>query len=327
MINHGHPSAFTLSFRNVNDGFIRLLNIVEKYGVIQESRNGKVKSLPTTVMFEVRQPWEKVLFSPRRDANPIFHLMEAVWMLAGARDVAFLDQFNKNMKNYSDDGVVFNAAYGYRWAAHFGFDQIEEVVSRLKVDPHDRRTVITMWDPQDLLKDTRDMACNCQIMPRVVGDRLDFLITNRSNDLVFGAMGANAVHMSFLQEWLAVSLGLRCGMWHHVSANLHVYEQHFGFLDTSSEDQTWLWKGYPGFQPLVAPGEDAALFRAECVQLVGGKLDGFQSRFLEDTVEPVYASWREWKGGDKEEALEIARSIEANDWRRAVVSWYNRRMK
>src|SRR3546814_14070537 len=112
------------------------------------------------------------------------------------------------MASFSDDGSTFNAAYGHRWRHHFGFDQLETVVDMLSADPNDRRAIITMWDPADLQRTTKDVACNLQIMPRIVGGTLEFTTTNRSNDVIWGLCGANAVHLSFLQEWMAGAHGL-----------------------------------------------------------------------------------------------------------------------
>lgn len=326
-IAFGASNVYTVSCRNVNDGYYRILNLIERNGLVQESRNGRVKVLNAPLLVEVRQPYERVLFDKARDANPIFHLMEACWMLAGGRDVAFVSQFNGNMVNFSDDKSIFNAAYGHRWRHHFGYDQIDRAVEMLRSNKLDRRVVITMWDPsEDLGSASLDIPCNQQIFPRIVNGRLDFTTTNRSNDCIWGLFGANFVHLTFLQEWMAGALGIPVGQWYHLANNAHIYEDHWGLFTKSERDFSYVWSKWPGTQPLLAAGEDSALFRAECVQLVGGKLDGFQSRFLEDTVEPVYASWREWKGGDKEEAIEIAKSIEATDWRRAVLNWYSRRI-
>lgn len=328
MIAFGANDMFTISCRNVNDGYYRVLSLVDTKGVIQDSRNGRVKVLPAPLLVEVRRPYERVLFDAERDANPIFHLLEACWMLAGGRDVLFVSQFNSNMVNFSDDKAVFNAAYGHRWRHHFGYDQIDRAVEMLQANPLDRRVVISMWDPhEDLGSDSLDIPCNQQIFPRIVNGRLDFTTTNRSNDMVWGLFGANFVHLSFLQEWMAGALGLAVGQWYHLTNNAHIYERHWPLIQSNKKDYTWVWAKWPGAQSLLSPGEDAAVFRAECVELVGGKLGGFRTRFLEDTVEPMLAAYSEWKGGNKGEALEIARSIEATDWRRATVAWFARRMK
>src|SRR5690606_37720958 len=184
-------SMWTFDCRNVNDAYARLSHYIMSRGIRLDSRNGATMTAPGPVLVRFRQPYERVLFDEARDANPTFHLMEAVWMLAGARDVAFVEHYNKNMRTFSDDGVVFNAAYGHRWRHYFGQDQLLTVVGLLRANPNDRRAIISMWDAHaDLDSDSKDVPCNLQILPRLVdepdiGKALEFTITNRSNDLVW----------------------------------------------------------------------------------------------------------------------------------------------
>ncbi len=63
-----------------------------------------------TWITEYECPRERVLFSRERDANPFFHLMESLWILAGREDLGFLEHFNSNMRQFSDDGTTFNAS-------------------------------------------------------------------------------------------------------------------------------------------------------------------------------------------------------------------------
>lgn len=320
-------TTFTIDVRNVNDGYYRTLGVLEARGKKMETRNGPAISLPGVFIANVRHPWERVIFDADRDANPTFHLLEACWMLAGRRDTEFVSKFNSNIASYSDDGEVFNAAYGHRWSSHFGYDQIERALGELRRNPNSRRVVIGMWDPScDLGSQSLDIPCNLCICPRIIEGRLNFTIYNRSNDAVFGCWGANAVHMSFLQEWMAAALGLGIGEWVQVSNDLHIYERHWGLLK-SPRDHHAHWTPWPGRQPLVQAGkpEYADLFRQDCIDLMGGKLEGFASPFMEETVEPMYAAWREYKAGDRKEAAYIASCIEAADWRRAVTEWYARR--
>lgn len=321
---------WNLEARNVNDLYPLLCKLLMEKGVLSESRNGRVRVAPGPTVIKIKQPWERVLLDPYRDANPIFHLLEAVWMLAGRNDVDFVTRFNSNMASFSDDGSTFNAAYGHRWRYHFGFDQLEKVIDMLSADPNDRRTVITMWDPADLNKITKDVACNLQIMPRIIDGALEFTTTNRSNDLIWGLCGANAVHLSFLQEWMAGALGLRVGSWNHLTNNLHIYEHHWD-LARRAETYPW-WLGLGPIQPLLTERtrERAQIFRAECIDIAEGRKgddDYFETPFLDETVEPMLFSHAEWKSGNKKGAIEAARSIESSDWRRATIEWYERRMK
>ena len=127
------------------------------------------------------------------------------------------------MKNFSDDGKVFNAAYGHRWRKHFGTDQLLDVINLLKQDISTRQAVIQMWDVEDLVKDTCDKACNTQLIFDTRNNKLNMTVFNRSNDVWWGAYGANAVHFSFLQEVIARAIDYPLGEYRQVSNNFHLY--------------------------------------------------------------------------------------------------------
>lgn len=315
-------------------------------GTRVETRNGWATRLNGAQMITIRNPCERLLFDAERNCNHVFHLMESIWMLAGRRDIAFVKQFNSNIASYSDDDENFHAAYGYRWRNHFGIDQIVQSIKALQADPDDRRVVISMWDA-DVDGNGRvglDFPCNMMVIPAIstwsnprnggmMESRLDFTIINRSNDLVWGLCGANAVHMSMLQEFMAGALGLRVGAWHHFTNNLHVYDKHLELVKHVSDGvraSTRQWVNYGGDTnnhrdgPLMVGTDNWEDFLVECGDICNGKTEGFRNAFLENTVEPVWASWREWKAGNKQEAIDIAECIDAFDWRKAVYEWYQR---
>jgi thymidylate synthase len=102
-------------------------------------------------------------------------------------------------------------------------------VEKLKANPEDRRIVIQIWDAKELQKpEGKDFACNQQLLfdTRPLGDgryALDMTVTNRSNDLIYGAMGSNLFHMSMLHEYIALHAGLQLGSYYQFSKNLHLY--------------------------------------------------------------------------------------------------------
>lgn len=323
---------FTIEINGVNDGWIAVARKVHQLGQKVETRNGPALALPGPLFLRVNWPRRRVLFYEERDANPVFHLMEALWMLAGRNDTAFVKQFNSNIASYSDDGTSFNAAYGFRWASHFGYDQLERAAEMLRANPDDRRVVLAMWDGrQDLGSSSKDIPCNTQVMFRVVNGGLDMTTTNRSNDLVWGLMGANFVHLSIMHEWMAAAVGLplgpaggpQCGRWYHMSNNLHVYERHFKLIAGVKPWALAHCQPYEHYETVT----DATLFRKECNDLVDGKEDFFEDPFFDGTVAPMLSSWQAWKAGDKATAIYDASCIEAWDWREATMAWYQRRTK
>lgn len=174
-----------LTFRNVNEAFYGLVKLFRDGGysdafrtydnliTCKASRNGGVRMIEEPVLITYTHPQERVLFDPNRDANPFFHLYEALWMLAGRNDVASVAYYASNMANYSDNGKTLNGAYGYRWR-HCNYngkgsplepgwaddpdcdkpiDQLDTLVNHLKADPNSRRAVLQMWNVEDdLLK-------------------------------------------------------------------------------------------------------------------------------------------------------------------------------
>ncbi|KKL83676.1 hypothetical protein LCGC14_1972390, partial [marine sediment metagenome] len=177
-----------------------------------------------------RKPMERVLFSPIRDANPFFHLIEALWMLAGRRDVATLEHYVHRMSEFSDNGVTFHGAYGHRWRSRWHSDQLEMAISLLKLQPQSRRAVIQIWDCEvDLYshEKVKDIPCNLIITPWIHNQLLDLTVFCRSNDAIWGAAGANAVQFSILQEYLATKIGVGVGLLYQVSNNFHAYSEIF----------------------------------------------------------------------------------------------------
>ena len=199
-------------------------------GVQEDSRNGPVWVMPEPVSNVYQHPRLLVLFNEFRDANPFFHLYEALWMLAGRNDLAPLARLASNMSNFSVDGKTFNAAYGHRWRNN-GLDQLREVIEKLKKTPNTRQAVINIWDQDDDLVDgehnARDRACNLSMVftPRVRDGKkvLDMMVSNRSNDAVWGAYGANYVHFSMVLIFVAEASGFDVGQYTQVSANFHMY--------------------------------------------------------------------------------------------------------
>lgn len=212
--------------RNVHEAFPRALHLLDEIGVKRDSRNGPVILSPQPVTTFYRKPIERVLFWPARDANPFLHLYESLWMLAGRNDVQPLTQYAKQFMEYSDDGKTLHGAYGHRWRHHFEVDQLSYIAEALASNKDDRRCVLQMWSARDDLgRKGKDVPCNLTVSFHVnVNGSLDMTVFNRSNDLIWGAMGSNVVCFSFLQEYLALKIGIPMGHYWQISTNWHAYE-------------------------------------------------------------------------------------------------------
>lgn len=225
---------YTVRARNINQAYVHGLTLLKTVGHPHISRNGNVLMANEPVTTHYAYPRERVLFDPERDANPFFHLLEGLWMLAGRNDVAPLAAVVPRMREYSDDGEILHGAYGHRWTE---FAQLTNVISELRSNPSTRRAYIALWDPQaDDFGDhqAKDLPCNVGIAfsTDVTLKKLNMTVFNRSNDILMGAYGANVVHFSMLLEYVASRAGLEVGWYEQVSNNFHAYTTgHKNFFD------------------------------------------------------------------------------------------------
>jgi len=326
--------------RNTNDLAPVLYDRMHRHGVPVNTRNGPALRLPGVTTITLRHPWERVNFGAERDANPFFHLIESVAMLAGdtGNDVELLSYFAKNMLLFSDDGQRYNAFYGTRARAYRVSDQIDqlkEVCKILHADPESRQAVICLWDPDlDLGTKTKDKACNLTMIFEVENGRVNMTTFNRSNDAIWGGVtGANVVHLSFFQEYVACALDLQMGVWHHSSANLHVYLNNPKWPAVLGDDlrnllypdagQTRLFTGYAD-----EFDRNVTHFLAELKGNIDGSVDGFTPRgnpFLDCTVLPMAVAFICWKNGEKDLAYRSLQMVGSLDWRTAGLIWFKRR--
>ncbi len=321
---------------NVNEALYAGAMLFQHRGAVEvRSRGMLTLEWPEPVATSYRYPMERVLFHPLRDANPFFHFFEGLWMLAGRNDVAFLKHFNKAIKQFSDDGVTHHGAYGYRLRKLQGFDQIQRCVDMLKTEPETRRAVLQMWDAKvDLAANSKDIPCNDLIFLKVRNGSLNMTVCCRSNDMVWGAYGANAVHFSMIQEYIAGKIGVEVGEYTQVSDSFHVY------LEGGPSEA---WNKIKNCKDLIT-GDLYGTDQVSAFPMMSGDVDwdrdlhkmfdlfdssdftqaGFVehycSPFFKAVVAPMFHAWNT-------RLPEDVKKISASDWRVAVEQWISRRKK
>jgi thymidylate synthase len=373
-----------LQARNVNDLLVQGLELLATDGVPGQSRAGSVITAPWPVVSVYEHPTERVLFDAQRDANPFFHLMEGLWMLAGRDDSKFLNNYIQDFgdrfaesasgkENWERGGSIHDA-YGRRWRRGLGFDQLDHIVKRLRSDPNDRQCVLQMWDGvetfehgdrrlgfNDLLGNWKTRPCNTHAYFRVrevVSGRtqypiskeevpvyskvLDMTILCRSNDIIWGAYGANAVHFSMLQEYLAGRLGIAVGKMYQFSNNYHAYVDALDRMgdpvqmpDSDRYDDATVYSISMGTD-WSKWDEDLRKFMrwhnwlwdqtSEHTDIsVGVANQAYNAWFDCVPVRVAQSRWL-WKRGRREEAYEKVKTIAATDWRMACQQWMERRL-
>lgn len=333
-----------INARNVNDAFAKGLRYLYEHGITESSRNGPVLVAPGPVTTLYRAPYERVLFSPMRDANPFFHFFEALWMLAGRNDIAFPKMFNKRFGEYSDDGITQPAAYGYRWRKYLGFDQLPVLVDELRGNHSTRRAVLQMWDSSELAYPTIrrgkhgdllraregsvDVPCNTHAYFYVRDGLLNMTVCCRSNDIVWGAYGANAVHFSILQEYMAAAVGVPVGSYWQMSNNYHLYtsvvpKENILPMARDAEDAALV--GYPIMSVQLITSAKGFIEELEKFLQAPAMHTYYIHPLFNTVAQPMWCAWQAHKAGNYAMALQVASGIAASDWRIACTAWLQRR--
>lgn len=334
----------TVRVPNVNHAYPAGLTLIASDGVPRPSRYGNVIVVPESVCTTYYNPVNRVLFHAERDANPFFHLFEALWMLTGAQDVECLKYLLPRMAEFSDNGASYHGAYGYRWRKHFGFDQISAAIEELRKDPTSRRIMIQIWDArEDLGTKSKDIPCNTLLKleaDAISTDRVNMTLFNRSNDVIWGAYGANAVQFSVLLEYVALMAGLRVGRLEQISSNYHVYadawdkaRKHIGALNRVDDPYTYMENRVVAL-PLIS---DRDTFDAECMRCVDSVRHTphylgsatYENDFFRIVCDPMARAYALYRNGDVIDAMNVLQgaidSYGTIDWLIAGFQWMERR--
>lgn len=182
-------------------------------------------------------------------------------------------------------------------------------------------------------RNTDDDTCpKCKGTPSDQPRYLNITVTNRSNDLIWGMLGANVVHFSFLQEYVAAHLGLDVGTYNQITNNLHVYTERW-------EPEKWLADDAPDYYSDVHMHKgrlvcDPSLFDTECARFVESwhctpQTDcvKYSEPFLQNVAQPMMSAFHYHKLRYYKQAGQELQRIKADDWAQAAGTWIHKRQQ
>ena len=186
-----------------------------------------------------------------------------------------------------------------------------------------------MWSPEwDLGADKRDLPCNTHIYFGIQNGALDMTVCCRSNDMLWGAYGANAVHFSVLQELISHALHVPMGVYRQFSNNFHLYTdlpivQHF--LDNPPAPLVGQdpYDGQMAWVPLISGTEEWDWFVGDCQEFIRGK-DRFATTFMHDVARPLRDMYLARKYGTPGPFV-VPEPLRSTDWGFAFQQWLDRR--
>lgn len=229
-------------FDSIAESYKGLLQYVLENGDEVSPRGMLTKEIsPATVV--INNPRKRVIDNPTRKLNYGFMVGELLWIMQGKNDLS-ISHYNKQWKNYSDDGETLNGAYGQRifnWDGGDGLyknendqydvlrirvNQFTKIFEKLSQDNDSRQGTIVMFDPTKDFEETKDVPCTNLMRFTIRNGKLNMLVFMRSNDLIYG-LPYDIFNFTMLQEIMAGLLGIEVGKYTHVVDSLHLYETHF----------------------------------------------------------------------------------------------------
>lgn len=310
-----------LHSRNTNTLQDAAYQLILKHGV-GSSSNDIFLTLPEPMTVRFTFPYERVNLSAVRDVNPFFSLWEGLMVLAGDYSeslLSFLDVESHTAKN----AEYFETSPFNHAPKRFG-TQLNQVIESLSLN--------SLSQPVIALHHTTPILLQFFISE---GDLCVTAYSLSCNAIHEGVTGSHMVILSMIQEYVALALGKCLGSLWHTSNHFRVrrFDPLWQKLAVDCQ-KTYEETEYPGSNQLFYSRErfdnnlqtflDLAKAIAHNPKSVI-TTDEEQEPFLVSTAVPVFNSWVLYKNNLREEALKMAETISAPDWRTACVAWLQRR--
>jgi thymidylate synthase len=155
---------------------------------------------------------------------------ELLWILSGATNVRPLQEAGVSIWNeWANPEGELGPVYGKQWRSWQApdgrsIDQIANLMSELRKNPHSRRLIVSAWNPADV----PNMAlppCHTLFQLFVADGKLSCQLYQRSGDLFLG-VPFNIASYALLTSMIAQVANLRVGEFVHTFGDLHLYENH-----------------------------------------------------------------------------------------------------
>lgn len=230
--------------------YLQLLTRVYDQGNIKLGRNGETKSsfgetikfdltngfpLLTTKKMFFRGIVEELLFFIRGNTDSVILENKKINIWKGNTNRKFLDSIGKHKRRTG----VMGPMYGYQWRNYnapydeekacpksFGYDQLYEVINKIKNDPGSRRILLTDFNPIQA-NDGVLFPCHSIIIQFYVDNGfLDMFCFNRSSDLFHG-LPFNIASSALFQIMISKITGLTARKFVLSLGDSHIYQSHY----------------------------------------------------------------------------------------------------
>lgn len=228
-----------IQFETVDDAYKHLIKkIYNEPDFITKPRGMEIREIVAPKII-ITNPKNCLVTIPERKLSYSFAVAEKFEYLYGKHDPERLIAYNRQFASYQNDYGRFDGNYAERING-----ALDHIYGLLKKDPDSRQAVIPIYGKQDLHV-SKDIPCTVLLHFMIRGGKLNLIVYMRSNDMLWG-FPYDVNGFCFLQEVMALWLGIPLGTYTHIAGSLHIYtdnpERLQQLIDTStSEGSTQEW--------------------------------------------------------------------------------------
>lgn len=204
--------------RTFAEAYKKVIQKVIDEGITVKPRSQATKELLQETI-KIEMPAYNMAYIKNRKWNLLHAIVESLYIFSSINDVRVTSIFNKNMQNFSDNGITMYGDYGSRIA-----DKIPLLINKLKDDKDTRQAVLTIYDSDDIDMVSRDIPCTVMLQFTIRNERLNMHVFMRSNDCIWG-MPYDVFMFTNMQMVIANELDLACGNYYHTATSMHIYHE------------------------------------------------------------------------------------------------------
>lgn len=250
--------------------------------------------------FRITNPAMRLVHHRKKSLNLPSAIARFLWMMAGndrLHDIAF---YEEKVRFFSDDGIaVPGSNYGQRiLRPRPGLNQLEAIIRRLKENPCSRRAAISIYHPEDAVRESKDIPCAFGLFYQIRNGELHATTIMRSNN-AFVLLPYNLFEFSLLAEAIACETNSRLGTLTYFASSMHLFE---GDLAKAREIVSEQEGAYVGPQMNAMPGTPAPLAQIRDLVILEAELRhgsaGITHKNIEDWIsrpdKTLHPYWRQF---------------------------------
>ncbi|EKD54295.1 MAG: hypothetical protein ACD_60C00099G0003 [uncultured bacterium] len=209
--------------------YLDFLRYIRDHGVKKEDRTGvgTLSVFAYQMRFDLNQGFP-LLTTKKLSLRSIIH--ELLWFLRGDTNLRYLHEHQVTIwDEWADQEGNLGPIYGKQWRAWEtangqSIDQLSNIVTQIKTNPHSRRLLVSAWNVGELTK-MKLPPCHVLFQFYVANQKLSCQLYQRSADVFLG-VPFNIASYALLTHMVAEQCDLKVGEFIWSGGDCHLYLNH-----------------------------------------------------------------------------------------------------